>query len=59
MNHADACSGILLQTIVATAIPKITNDFHSLGDVSWYGSVFFVTCAGFLAACKAPSTAAM
>ncbi|KZZ97450.1 Major facilitator superfamily domain, general substrate transporter [Moelleriella libera RCEF 2490] len=37
-------------TIVATAIPKITNDFHSLDDVSWYGSVFFMTCAGFLAA---------
>lgn len=25
-------------TIVATAIPKITDEFHSLQDVGWYGS---------------------
>jgi hypothetical protein len=23
-------------TILSTAIPKITSDFHSLGDVGWY-----------------------
>lgn len=25
-------------SIIATAIPKITDQFHSLGDVGWYGS---------------------
>ena len=25
-------------TIIATAIPKITDQFHSLADVGWYGS---------------------
>ncbi|KAL9121673.1 MAG: hypothetical protein Q9187_001772, partial [Circinaria calcarea] len=34
-------------TIVATAIPKITDKFHSLDDISWYGSAFFMTLAGF------------
>lgn len=24
------------RTIVATAIPQITDDFHSLGDIGWY-----------------------
>ncbi|KAK3625426.1 hypothetical protein LTR56_020429 [Elasticomyces elasticus] len=34
-------------TIVATAIPQITDDFHSLDDVGWYGSGFFMTTAAF------------
>lgn len=34
-------------TIVATAIPRITREFHSLADVGWYGSSFFVTFACF------------
>ena len=34
-------------TIVATAIPKITDEFHSLQDVGWYGSAFFLTIASF------------
>ncbi|KZP00725.1 MFS general substrate transporter [Calocera viscosa TUFC12733] len=34
-------------TIVATAIPRITDDFHSLADVGWYGSAFFLTVASF------------
>jgi hypothetical protein len=25
-------------SIIATAIPKITDQFHSLEDVGWYGS---------------------
>ncbi|PTB38655.1 hypothetical protein M441DRAFT_172398 [Trichoderma asperellum CBS 433.97] len=37
-------------TIVATAIPKITDDFHSLDEATWYGSAFFMTTAGFLSA---------
>lgn len=30
-------------TIVATAIPYITNDFHSLLDVGWYGSAYLLS----------------
>ncbi|KAJ4288094.1 hypothetical protein N0V90_012111 [Kalmusia sp. IMI 367209] len=36
-------------TIVATAIPKITDTFHSLDEVGWYGSAFFLTLAVFQA----------
>ncbi|KAF2759312.1 MFS general substrate transporter [Pseudovirgaria hyperparasitica] len=34
-------------TIVATAIPRITDEFRSLEDVGWYGSAFFLTVASF------------
>ncbi|MCJ1243670.1 hypothetical protein MMC30_000867 [Trapelia coarctata] len=34
-------------TIVATAIPRITDDFKSLDQVGWYGSAFFLTVASF------------
>ena len=37
------------KSIVATAIPKITDEFHSLADVSWYGSAYFMTAGGFQA----------
>lgn len=40
----------LAQTIVATAIPKITDEFHGLADVSWYSSAFFMTLGGFQSA---------
>ncbi|KAI8648328.1 putative HC-toxin efflux carrier TOXA [Fusarium sp. Ph1] len=30
-------------TIITIAIPKITDEFHSLDDVSWYGSAFFIS----------------
>lgn len=26
------------EIIIATAIPQITDDFHSLSDIGWYGS---------------------
>ena len=32
-----------MQTIVGTAIPKITDEFHSLTDVSWYAAAYFMT----------------
>ncbi|CAK7225249.1 hypothetical protein SBRCBS47491_005823 [Sporothrix bragantina] len=33
-------------SIVATAIPRITSQFHSTGDISWYGSAYsFAMCA--------------
>ncbi|KAF2149693.1 MFS general substrate transporter [Myriangium duriaei CBS 260.36] len=35
------------RTIIGTAIPSITNDFHSLGDVGWYGSAYLVTSSAF------------
>jgi MFS family permease len=37
----------LQQTIVATAIPRITDEFQSVDQVGWYGSAFFLTLATF------------
>ncbi|KAH8900353.1 putative efflux pump antibiotic resistance protein [Thozetella sp. PMI_491] len=34
-------------TIVATAVPKITDEFHGLADVAWYSSAYFMTAGGF------------
>ena len=31
------------QTIIATAIPKITDQFNSITDIGWYGSAYFLT----------------
>ncbi|KAI1616987.1 putative efflux pump antibiotic resistance protein [Exophiala viscosa] len=31
--------------IVATAVPRITSEFHSLGDVGWYGSAYLLANA--------------
>nr|AEX31648.1 MFS multidrug transporter [Trichoderma lixii] len=31
--------------IIATAIPKISDEFHSLPDVGWYGSAYLLTTA--------------
>ena len=35
------------RTIVATAIPQITDDFHAPGDVGWYGSAYLLTSCAF------------
>ncbi|KAH8591032.1 hypothetical protein B0O99DRAFT_551323, partial [Bisporella sp. PMI_857] len=35
------------QTIVATATPKITDEFHGLAQVSWHNSAYFLTLGGF------------
>ncbi|KAK0730294.1 putative efflux pump antibiotic resistance protein [Lasiosphaeris hirsuta] len=35
------------QTIVGTAIPKITNEFGGLEQVGWYGSAYFMCLGGF------------
>ncbi|OQD93726.1 hypothetical protein PENSOL_c030G06826 [Penicillium solitum] len=32
-------------SIIATAIPKITDQFHSLDDVGWYGSAYLLATA--------------
>lgn len=34
-------------TIIATAIPKITDRFNSLDDVGWYGSAYLLTTCAF------------
>ncbi|KAL9062495.1 MAG: hypothetical protein Q9161_009796, partial [Pseudevernia consocians] len=34
-------------TIIATAIPRITDDFGSVSQIGWYGSAFFLTNAAF------------
>ncbi|PGH14853.1 hypothetical protein AJ80_05779 [Polytolypa hystricis UAMH7299] len=44
------CLAVLLvaldNTIIATAIPRITDDFKALNDVGWYGSSYLLaTCA--------------
>lgn len=31
--------------IVATAIPKVTDQFHALDDIGWFGSALFLTVA--------------
>ena len=33
--------------IIGVAIPQITNEFHSLGDVGWYGSAYLLTSCAF------------
>lgn len=34
-------------TIIATAIPRITDQFHALDDVGWYGSAYLLTTCAF------------
>lgn len=36
-------------TIVGTAVPRITSQFHSLDDVGWYGAAFLLPFACFQA----------
>ncbi|QGA13971.1 hypothetical protein EYB26_001623 [Talaromyces marneffei] len=35
------------KNIVSTAIPQITDEFHSAGDIGWYGSGYLLTSCGF------------
>ncbi|KAB8069154.1 MFS transporter [Aspergillus leporis] len=35
------------QTIIATTIPTITSQFHSVEDIGWYGSAFLLTTCSF------------
>ena len=34
-------------TIIATAIPKITDAFNAVDDIGWYGSAYFLTTCAF------------
>ncbi|KAH7396378.1 putative MFS aflatoxin efflux pump [Pyrenochaeta sp. MPI-SDFR-AT-0127] len=35
------------RTIITTAIPVITDEFHSLPDIGWYASAYLMTCGAF------------
>jgi hypothetical protein len=34
--------------IIGVAVPSITDHFHSLGDVGWYGSAYLLTSCAFM-----------
>lgn len=44
-NH-EVITHQLSQTIVATSVPAITNDFHGIKDQAWYAAAFFLTAGG-------------
>ncbi|KAF4459867.1 Major facilitator superfamily domain general substrate transporter [Fusarium albosuccineum] len=31
------------RTIIGTAVPRISSEFHALGDISWYASAYLIT----------------
>ena len=33
------------RTIIATAVPRITDEFHRLGDIGWYSSAYMLASA--------------
>ncbi|KIX93153.1 uncharacterized protein Z520_11210 [Fonsecaea multimorphosa CBS 102226] len=35
------------QNIISTAIPRITDEFHSIEDIGWYGSAYLLTMCSF------------
>jgi MFS family permease len=35
------------RTIIAVAIPAISNEFNSIEDIAWYGSSYMLTAASF------------
>ncbi|OTA89152.1 hypothetical protein M434DRAFT_398741 [Hypoxylon sp. CO27-5] len=35
------------QLIISTAIPQITDEFQSIGDIGWYGSAYLLTSCSF------------
>jgi MFS family permease len=53
VNHECACphtkefSYHQDRTIIAVAIPKITDDFDSIKDIGWYGTAYMLTAACF------------
>ena len=34
--------------IIATAIPKISDEFHSIEDIGWYASAYMLTGSSFM-----------
>jgi hypothetical protein len=45
---SDEADNACVKTILGTAIPKITDEFHDLNKVSWYGAAYFMTFGGGL-----------
>ncbi len=43
--------GCRSKTIVATAVPRITDEFKGLDKVGWYGAAFFMTFGGMQSTC--------
>ncbi|KAI0836436.1 putative efflux pump antibiotic resistance protein [Hypoxylon sp. FL0890] len=39
------------QNIISTAIPRITDEFHSLEDVGWYGTAYLLSMCSFQLIC--------
>src|ERR1039457_2542174 len=35
------------QNIISTAIPRITDEFYSIDDLSWYGTAYLMTMCTF------------
>lgn len=35
------------QNIISTAIPRITDEFHSINDIGWYGTAYLLTMCTF------------
>ena len=35
------------RSVIATAIPRITDEFNSIADIGWYGSSYMLTSASF------------
>jgi len=34
-------------TIISTAIPRISDDFHAFGEIGWFGSAYLLTSCAF------------
>lgn len=46
-DQADPCSLDQDRSIIATAIPRISDEFKSIQEVGWYGSAYTLACACF------------
>lgn len=47
-KELNANKGAQDRTIIATAIPRITDEFNALPDIGWYGSSYLITNSAFL-----------
>ena len=47
LAHRTLADSFKDRTIIGTAIPTITDEFHSLADVGWYGSAYLLTACAF------------
>lgn len=47
LSHDELAKGLVLQTIITTALPTIAADFNaSEGDYTWVGSSYLLAAAG-------------